>query len=72
MSTRRLHLSPALLIAAVALAATIAAFAPTPSPTLVDIGVGAKLHGPITFKNEKGEPILVLDVNGSIDVSAAR
>jgi hypothetical protein len=40
------------------------------SQVLLDIGLGAKLHGPMTFKNEKGEIILQLEASGSVAVEA--
>jgi hypothetical protein len=36
----------------------------------LDIGPGAKLQGPMTFKNKKGEAILVLDATGTVAVKA--
>jgi hypothetical protein len=60
-------LSRLTLFAALILAATITAKSEPPPPTLLNVGPGAKLHGPMTFKNEKGEVILELDATGSVE-----
>lgn len=36
------------------------------TPILLDIGPGASIHGPVTFKNEKGEIIFHLDATGFV------
>lgn len=41
------------------------------TPILLSIGPGASIHGPVTFKNEKGEIVFQLDATGSVTTKAA-